>query len=95
MLTCSHPGTFDITYLKAEDLRQDPPVIKSSWMPTVGHHSAPPDVWKQYVPRLIAGMLLANSAGSMKVSNEWNRLLPDYKFTGVEEFLTPAWKGKD
>lgn len=65
-------------------------------MPTVGHHNAPPELWKtQFVPRLIAGMLLANSAGSMKVSDEWNRLLPDFKFTGVEEFLTPAWKGKE
>lgn len=88
-------GKFQVDYLQADDLRQEPPVIKSSWLPTVGHHSSPPEAWQAYVPRLIAGMLLANSAGSMKVSDEWNRCLPDYRFTGVEEFLVKAWKGKD
>jgi hypothetical protein len=28
------------------------------------------------------------------VSDEWNRLLPDYRFTGAEEFLEKAWVGK-
>lgn len=70
-------------------------MIKSSWLPTVGHHSAPIEVWQSFVPTFIASMLLANSKGSMKVSDEWNRLLPDYRFTGVEEFVIPAWQGKD
>lgn len=44
---------------------------------------------------LVSGVLLANSKGSMKVPDDWNRLLPDYEFTGVEEFLVDAWKGKN
>ena len=40
-------------------------------------------------------MLLANAAGSMKVSDEWNQRFPDYRFTGVEEFLAAAWMGKE
>jgi hypothetical protein len=28
------------------------------------------------------------------VSDEWNKLLPDYKFTQVDEFVERAWKGK-
>ena len=31
----------------------------------------------------------------MKVSGEWNELLPDYKFTSVEDFLVAAWQGKE
>ena len=69
--------------------------MKSSWLPTVGHHSAPREVWQGFVPKLISGMLLANSAGSIKVSDEWNQRLPNYRFTGVEEFLAAAWQGKD
>ena len=30
---------------------------------------------------------VAASNGAADVSDEWNRLLPDYKFTGVEAFL--------
>jgi hypothetical protein len=29
------------------------------------------------------------------VSDQWNRLLPDYKFTDAEEFLEKYWTGKD
>lgn len=42
----------------------------------------------------LSGMLLGISAGVLKVSNEWNRLLPDYEFTRAEEFLTEVWESK-
>lgn len=76
----------------ADDLQQDPPVIKASWLPTVGHHSAPKEMWQKFVPILIAGMLLANAKGSMKVPGDWNTRLPNYRFTTAEEFLTEAWR---
>jgi hypothetical protein len=28
------------------------------------------------------------------VSDEWNRLLPDYRFTDAEDFLSKHWAGK-
>lgn len=43
---------------------------------------------------IVAGLLLAISAGAYNCSDEWNRLLPDYKFTQPEEFLSEAWRGK-
>lgn len=94
-MTHSSLGKFEITRLHAEDLRREAPVINSPWLPTVGHHSAPQEVWQGFVPMLVSGVLLANSKGSMKVPDDWNRLLPDYEFTGVEEFLVDAWKGKN
>jgi hypothetical protein len=39
-------------------------------------------------------MLLGISAGALNVTDEWNQLLPDYKFTQAEEFLGEAWKSK-
>jgi hypothetical protein len=43
---------------------------------------------------LMSGILLGISAGALDVSDEWNRLLPDYKLTQAEDFLTEAWRGK-
>lgn len=87
-------GEFEVERLHADDLQQDPPVIKASWLPTVGHHSATKEMWQKFVPRLIAGILLANSRGSMKVPGNWNARLPSYRFTTVEKFLTEAWGHK-
>jgi hypothetical protein len=40
------------------------------------------------------GILLSSSKGAWDISDEWNQLLPDYKFTSKENFLTQAWEGK-
>ena len=34
------------------------------------------------------------STGVLNVSNEWNKLLPDYMFTKAEEFLVDFWRDK-
>jgi hypothetical protein len=41
---------------------------------------------------LLGSLLLAFSAGAFDGSDEWNTLLPEYKFTGIEEFLSDAWR---
>jgi hypothetical protein len=41
----------------------------------------------------IAGVLIAMTRGVWTVSDEWNKIFPDYKFTKVEELLKEAWKG--
>lgn len=41
-----------------------------------------------------SGILLAIGAGGYDTSDSWNKLLPDYKFTDPEEFLTKAWADK-
>jgi hypothetical protein len=43
---------------------------------------------------ILSGSLLAISRGAWDVSDEWNQLLPEVKFTGIEEFLRPRWIGK-
>jgi hypothetical protein len=42
------------------------------------------------VPRI----LLAVNAEAFLCSDEWNKLLPDIEFTGVETFLEREWRGK-
>ena len=34
------------------------------------------------------GLILNTAAGAATVSDEWNKIFPDYKFVKVEEFLT-------
>jgi hypothetical protein len=43
---------------------------------------------------ILRGSLLSGLCKSWVVSDEWNRLLPDYKFTGAEDFLWKQWAGK-
>lgn len=40
-------------------------------------------------------LLLGYKDGAFQVSDEWNKLLPDFKFTQPEEFLTKAWAAID
>jgi hypothetical protein len=43
---------------------------------------------------VVAGFLLAASADAYHISDEWNQLLPDFKFAQPEEFLNKYWAGK-
>lgn len=85
-------GPFDIERLKADDLKAG--VVKCSWKPRVDHPAIPPEHVDAFSGTLLAGALLGISAGAWNVSDEWNRLLPDYKFIQAEAFLTEAWRSK-
>ena len=78
--------------LKTEDLEAG--VVKSSWKPHVVHPSIPPEQATILAGSMLAGMTLGIRLGSLIISDEWNRLLPDYKFTQPREFLAEAWRGK-
>ncbi|KAK3308467.1 uncharacterized protein B0T15DRAFT_483121 [Chaetomium strumarium] len=85
-------GPFDAEKLKAEDLKAG--VYKASWCPTLEHSSFSPEQAKALAKTFTTGLLLAMSVGDWNVSDEWNRLLPDYQFTQAEDFLSGAWNGK-
>jgi hypothetical protein len=85
-------GKFTLDKLKTEDLHNE--TWTSSWVPHADHPSIAPEhvaaASKMMVPRL----LLATMEGMFVAGEEWNRLLPDYKFTDAEAFLREAWEGK-
>ncbi|KAF7591407.1 hypothetical protein BBP40_001568 [Aspergillus hancockii] len=81
---------FAVEKLKVRDLETG--TWKTSWIPKVDHPSIPAEQVATSSRFMVAGILLAISAKAFAVSDEWNRLLPDYKFTGAEEFLTEAWR---
>lgn len=43
---------------------------------------------------VLIGTLLAGAKGAWNTSDEFNRILPDYKFTQIEEFLAEVWENK-
>lgn len=43
---------------------------------------------------VLIGTLLSSAKGAWDVSNAFNPLLPDYKFTQIEEFLAGVWEGQ-
>ena len=93
MLNIERPGApFTIETLKANELESG--AWKAPWVPTLDHPSIPPSQVATFSRIIVAGLLLATSAQAYSCSDEWNRLLPDYKFTQPEEFLSAAWRGK-
>jgi len=83
---------WDVTSLKEEDIRAGN--IKSSWTPANKYPGVPAEQFDYFNKLVLTGVLLSGFHSSWAVSDEWNRLLPDYKFTDAEEFLSRHWAGK-
>ena len=48
----------------------------------------------EFAKMVLIGFTKAFGAGAFDVGDEWNRSLPDYKFTDVRTFLRKVWEGK-
>ena len=83
---------FDITYLEEEDVRAAN--IKSSWIPIFRDPSLTPEQIEYFSRVILRGSLLSGLCKSWVVSDEWNRLLPNYKFMQAEDFLAKNWSGR-
>jgi hypothetical protein len=78
--------------LKEEDIIAGD--IKTSWTPLFIDPNMPPEQIAAFSQVIVRGCLLSTLCKSWVVSDEWNKLLPDYKFDNVEEFLIKSWAGK-
>ncbi|KAK3361322.1 NmrA-like family protein [Lasiosphaeria ovina] len=83
---------FTIETLSADDLRAG--VWKGSWLPILNMPSITEAERLQFSQFVTGACLLSNLEASWTASDEWNKLLPDYKFANLEEFLTEVWTGK-
>lgn len=83
---------FKIDVLKEEDIRAGE--IKASWEPQFVDPNMPAEQIAAFSKIIVRGCLLSGLCKSWVVSDEWNKLLPDYKFDNVEEFLIKSWEGK-
>ncbi|KAI1472630.1 NAD(P)-binding protein [Daldinia caldariorum] len=55
---------------------------------------ATPEQAGAFMHAVPARLLIAIHRGAYDITDEWNKLLPDYKFTQLEDFLKSAWGGK-
>ncbi|KAL2015999.1 hypothetical protein VTK56DRAFT_4467 [Thermocarpiscus australiensis] len=79
---------FNIEILDPEDLKCG--VVKSSWLPEFKGPAArglDEAAKREFSKQLVIGMLLTLAEGDTVVSDDWNRIFPDFKFTSVQEFL--------
>jgi hypothetical protein len=63
-------------------------------VPKIDHPSIPLELVEASSKNIVGGVSLAIGAGNFDVGDEWNRLLPDYKFTDAKAFLRKVWEGK-
>ncbi|CAL1706137.1 unnamed protein product [Somion occarium] len=68
--------------------------LKTSWVPLITHRGIPEDQIETISRDSLKGTLTGIAKGVFVVTDEWNRLLPSYRFTNVEEFLSKVWTGK-
>lgn len=86
---------FTVDRVKLEDLEAGN--LFTSWTLGKRHPSFTEDQADQLAGMLktvLVGTLLSSVKGAWDVSDAFNQLLPDYKFTQIEEFLTNVWDGK-
>jgi hypothetical protein len=66
--------------------------INSSWYPRLEYAQIPVEYQEAASKNVLKEYLLALARGSWAVSNEWNELLPSFKFTDAKEYLAKAWE---
>lgn len=95
---CSHKiigRLFAIDRVKLEDLEAGN--LQASWTLGKRHPSSTAEEADQLAAVLktvLIGTLLSSAKGAWDVSDAFNRLLPDYTFVQIEEFLAKVWDGK-
>jgi hypothetical protein len=88
-------GPFTVDKVRLEDLEAGD--LKASWSLGKRHPSFTEDQANQLAGMLktvLISTLLSSAKGGWDVSNAFNKLLPDYKFTQIEEFLARVWEGQ-
>ncbi|KAF4334929.1 2`-hydroxyisoflavone reductase [Fusarium beomiforme] len=84
---------FAIEWLKMEDLAAGE--LKTDNYPRLPLPSVPQDQVEAFSKMVVIGTLTAFHRGAWTVSDEWNQIFPDYKFTKADELLKSAWEGKN
>lgn len=61
------------------------------WVPLITHHGVPDEGRYEISKRITLGYMTSVVDGGWCVSDEWNKLLPDFKFTTAEEYVRKVW----
>lgn len=83
---------FLVEKVKLKDLENG--ILTASWKLETTHPSIPPEQVEKMLKTVLIGTLLSGVKGAWDISDEFNKLLPDFAFTQLEDFLTEVWEGK-
>ncbi|KAH7018406.1 uncharacterized protein B0I36DRAFT_388623 [Microdochium trichocladiopsis] len=76
--------------LKESDLVAGRILAKTT--PTITHSSVTPEQKEAFEKLLTAGFLMGAARGAYTATREWNEILPDVKFLGIEEYLRSVFR---
>lgn len=85
-------GPLQVERLRLEDVTRGE--LKASWVPLVEHEAVPEEQREAGSKYVTLEYVRSIAAGAWSVEDDWNQLLPEFKFTGAEEYLEGVWKGK-
>jgi hypothetical protein len=83
---------FLIEKVKLEDLENGK--LEASWSLEAQHPSYSGEEVSGMLKMVLVGTLLSSAKGSWAVSDEFNKIFPDYEFTDIHEFLADIWRDK-
>jgi hypothetical protein len=78
--------------VKLEDLENG--TLKTSWSLQTRHPSLSEEQAVSMMTGVLIGTLLSSAKGAWDVSDGFNKLFPEYKFTQIDDFLAKVWEGK-
>jgi hypothetical protein len=94
-LSCSYViigQPFTIDRVKLGDLENG--ILAAPWTLEANHPSVIGDQVEKMLKSVLIGTLLSSAKGAWDVSDEVNKLVPDFGFTQIEDYLTEVWEGK-
>lgn len=68
--------------------------MNTSWGLGKSHRAVADEQAAELKKAVTIGTLLSSIKGAWDVSDNFNRLMPDYKFDEIKKFLTRVWKDK-
>ncbi|OQE05409.1 hypothetical protein PENVUL_c024G04326 [Penicillium vulpinum] len=85
-------GSFSVEKIKSVHARMGR--LTASWAPEMGHTVVSEGMREAAAKIFTAKTILSIYQATWRVSDEWNQLLPDHKFTSVGAFLQEWWSDK-
>ncbi|KAN0115166.1 NAD(P)-binding protein [Hyaloscypha variabilis] len=83
---------FTVEKVKLKDLEKG--VLTASWTLAASHPSVAQDQIEKMMKVVLIGTLLSSTKGAWDVSDAFNQIVPDFKFTQIVDFLAEVWEGK-